>query len=254
MSELIAPQALAQQGVQGETLRVQALRAGYGKLQIMHDVDLTLPAGQFTAILGPNGSGKSTLLKSVMGLTDHFGGAIRLDDREITHTPTEQMAALGIAFVPQRANVFTGMTVEDNLQLAVRTLSKSERAHALAETDQLFPILQQRHRIRAGQLSGGERQMLAIAIGWLLRPRLMLLDEPSAGLAPLVVTEIFRTLRALANRGLTLGVVEQNARSVLRWCDGVYVLREGSVAFHGTAAQVQADEEIVKSYLGVAIA
>jgi branched-chain amino acid transport system ATP-binding protein len=155
--------------------------------------------------------------------------------------------------VPQRANVFTGMTVEDNLQLAVRTLPKSERAHALAETDHLFPILQQRHKIRAGQLSGGERQMLAIAIGWLLRPRLMLLDEPSAGLAPLVVTEIFRTLRALADRGLTLGVVEQNARSVLRWCDGVYVLREGAVAFYGTAAQVQANEEIVKSYLGVAI-
>lgn len=252
-SELIAPQAIEERRVAGETLRVEGLRAGYGKLQILHDVDVTLPAGQFTAILGPNGSGKSTLLKSVMGLTDHFGGSITLDERKITATPTERLAALGIAFVPQRANVFTGMSVEDNLQLAVRTLSKDDRTHALGETDQLFPILQQRHKVRAGQLSGGERQMLAIAIGWLLRPRLMLLDEPSAGLAPLVVTEIFRTLRALADRGLTLGVVEQNARSVLRWCDGVYVLREGAVAFHGTAAQVQADEEIVKSYLGVAI-
>jgi branched-chain amino acid transport system ATP-binding protein len=239
--------------VQGESLKVADLGAGYGRLQILQDVNVDLPAGEFTAFLGPNGSGKSTLLKSIMGLTDLFGGSIALDGRPIAGTATERMAAMGVAYVPQRGNVFTSMGVGENLKLAVRTLQKDERESALADTLATFPALKQRLGLRAGQLSGGERQMLAIAIGWLLRPRLMLLDEPSAGLAPLVVTEIFRTLRALADRGLTLGVVEQNARSILRWCDGVYVLREGRIAFHGTAEQVQADEEIVKSYLGVAV-
>lgn len=244
--------AKAQERVQGESLTITGLRAGYGRLQILHDIDVSLPSGEFTAFLGPNGSGKSTLLKSIMGLNDLFGGDIRLEGRLIGGTPTERMAALGVAYVPQRANVFSGMSVEENLLLAARTLAHAERSTAFAETLAIFPSLQARLSLRAGQLSGGERQMLAIAIGWLLRPRLMLLDEPSAGLAPLVVTEIFRTLRTLADRGLTLGVVEQNARSILRWCDGVYVLREGRIVFHGTAKDVQADEEIVKSYLGVA--
>jgi len=239
--------------VNGESLAIERLGAGYGRLQILHDVSVTLPAGEFTAFLGPNGSGKSTLLKSIMGLTDLFGGGIALDSRPIAGTPTERMAALGVAYVPQRGNVFTSMEVGENLKLAARTLLKEERDAALTDALETFPVLRQRMRLRAGQLSGGERQMLAIAIGWLLRPRLMLLDEPSAGLAPLVVTEIFRTLRTLADRGLTLGVVEQNARSILRWCDGVYVLREGRIAFHGSAEAVQADEEIVKSYLGVAV-
>lgn len=231
-------------------IRIEHLAAGYGKLQILHDVELALPAGQMTAILGPNGSGKSTLLKSIVGLTDHFGGRIWLQEREITGTATEQMAALGIAYVPQRGNVFTSLSVGENLALAARVLSRSDREHVLAEVDEIFPLLRQRLAQRAGKLSGGERQMLAIAMGWLLRPRLMLLDEPSAGLSPLFVTEIFRTLKGLSTRGLTLGVVEQNARSVLRWCDGAYVLREGRVVFHGTAHELHGHEELVKSYLG----
>lgn len=237
----------------GEELRVENLGAGYGRLQILHDVSVVLPAGKFTAFLGPNGSGKSTLLKSVMGITDLFGGDILLDGRQIAGTPTERMANLGVAYVPQRGNVFTSMSVEENLLLAVRTLPREEHNSALADAMATFPALAQRMDLRAGQLSGGERQMLAIAIGWLLRPRLMLLDEPSAGLAPLIVTEIFRTLRMLSERGLTLGVVEQNARSVLRWCDSAYVLREGRIVFHGTGEALQADPEIVKSYLGVAV-
>lgn len=231
-------------------LRVEHLSAGYGKLVILHEVDLALPAGQFTAILGPNGSGKSTLLKSIVGLTEIGAGRVLLEQNEITGTPTESMAALGIAYVPQRGNVFTGLSVGENLQLAARGLRRAERGRALSDLDALFPILRQRLGQRAGRLSGGERQMLAIAMGWLLRPRLMLLDEPSAGLSPLLVTEIFRTLKGLCAQGITLGVVEQNARSVLRWCDGAYVLREGRVAFHGTAHELHGNEEIVKSYLG----
>ena len=232
-------------------LTTSALSAGYGKLHILHDVSVAVEKGQYLAILGPNGSGKSTLLKSIFGLTTHFGGDIQFEGASLTGTPTEQIGGLGIAYVPQRENVFTSMSVRENLLLALRHLSRAEAETSLAAAYELFPILADRASQRAGQLSGGERQMLAIAIGWLARPRLMLLDEPSAGLSPLFVTEVFRTLRTLCAQGITLVVVEQNARSLLRWCDAAYILREGRVVFHGTAAEVLADEETVKGYLGM---
>ena len=232
-------------------LTVSHLSAGYGKLTVLHEIDMTIPAGQFTAILGPNGSGKSTLLKTIFGLTDCFGGDIILEGQPLIGLATEQISRQGIAYIPQRQNVFASMTVRENLLLALRHLNRTQAETAIAEATALFPILGQRAQQRAGKLSGGERQMLAIAIGWLSRPRLMLLDEPSAGLSPLFVTEVFRTLRQLCQTGITLAVVEQNARSVLRWCDHAYVLREGQVAFQGTAAEILADEETVKGYLGV---
>jgi branched-chain amino acid transport system ATP-binding protein len=232
-------------------LMIHNLSAGYGKLVILHEVSLTIQAKQFVVILGPNGSGKSTLLKTIFGLTDVFGGAVLLDDRPLLGLATESLGQRGIAYVPQRGNIFTSMTVRENLLLAVRKMARLEAERALEEAYTLFPILQARQRQRAGQLSGGERQMLAMAMSWLARPRLMLLDEPSAGLAPRVVTEVFRTLKQLNQSGITLVVVEQNARSVLRWCDYAYVLREGQVAFQGAAADILADEETVKSYLGV---
>lgn len=232
-------------------LTVSHLSAGYGKLTVLHEIDIAIPEGKFTAVLGPNGSGKSTLLKSIFGLTDHYGGEIELQGQPLHGLPTEQISRQGIAYIPQRQNVFASMTVRENLQLAVRNLARTQAAEAIAEATKLFPILGQRAGQRAGKLSGGERQMLAMAIGWLARPRLMLLDEPSAGLSPLFVTEVFRTLRQLCEAGITLAVVEQNARSVLRWCDYAYVLREGSVAFQGTAQEILEDEETVKGYLGV---
>lgn len=232
-------------------LTITQLTAGYGKLEVLHGVNLTVEPGQFVAILGPNGSGKSTLVKSVFGLTRIFDGSILMERTPLTGLPTERIGEKGLAYIPQRENVFTGMTIHDNLLLAVRHLKKAAAAQSLDEVYRLFPILEQRHKQRAGQLSGGERQMLAIALGWLSRPRLMLLDEPSAGLSPLFVKEIFRVLRQLCESGLTLVVVEQNARSVLRWCDYAYLLREGQVAFQGTAADILADEETVKGYLGV---
>ena len=232
-------------------LTVSHLSAGYGKLTVLHEIDVTIPAGQFTAILGPNGSGKSTLLKTIFGLTDCFGGDIILEGQPLIGLATEQISRQGIAYIPQRQNVFASMTVRENLLLALRHLNRTQAETAIAEATALFPILGQRAQQRAGKLSGGERQMLAIAMGWLSRPRLMLLDEPSAGLSPLFVTEVFRTLRQLCQTGITLAVVEQNARSVLRWCDHAYVLREGQVAFQGTAAEILADEETVKGYLGV---
>lgn len=232
-------------------LTIEHLNAGYGKLMVLHDVNLAVEAGQFLAILGPNGSGKSTLVKSVFGLTHIFDGSIKMKGQELLGLPTERIGSYGLAYVPQRQNIFTSMTVKENLLLASRRLNGRDAAQALSETVEMFPVLAERQSQSAGQLSGGERQMLAIAIAWLLRPQLMLLDEPSAGLAPLLVTEIFKQLRRLCEAGLTLVVVEQNARSILRWCDAAYILREGQIVFYGSAAETLADEETVKSYLGV---
>jgi ABC-type branched-subunit amino acid transport system ATPase component len=240
-------------GADPALLTIRNLTAGYGKLTILHGISLAVAPLRFEAILGPNGSGKSTLLKSIYGLTQITDGEILFDGQPLTHVPTEQVSRHGLAYVPQRDNVFTSLSVRDNLRLTVRKLSKQEAEAALARAYELFPILATRQQQRAGQLSGGERQMLAIAMGWLTRPTLMLLDEPSAGLSPQFVSEVFRTLRMLCEQGITLVVVEQNARSVLRWCDHAYILREGQIAFQGTAEEIEADEETVKGYLGVGL-
>ncbi len=232
-------------------LSIEQLSAGYGKLTILHQLDLVVMSGQFVAILGPNGSGKSTLLKTIFGLTDRVEGTISFAGQALNSLSTESLRALGIAYVPQRQNIFATLNVRENLQLAVRTLASADAKRALDSVYDLFPILRDRQPQRAGKLSGGERQMLAIAIAWLVQPTLMLLDEPSAGLSPLFVTEVFKTLQLLNQQGATLVVVEQNARSVLKFCDYAYLLREGQVVFQGTAEAMLADEEIVKGYLGM---
>lgn len=232
-------------------ITVKSLHAGYGKLEILHDMSLTLVEKQFTTVLGPNGSGKSTLMKSILGLTQIFSGSIQFSGKELVGIRTENISKLGIAYVPQRENVFTELTVRENLQLGMRTLSKDEAKRALDEVHDLFPILGKRERQQAGQLSGGERQMVAIAIAWLTRPTIMILDEPSAGLAPVIASEVFSILQMLSQQGLTLVVVEQNARRILQFCDYAFVLREGQLAFQGTAEDCLNDEETIKGYLGV---
>ena len=234
-----------------EMIDVRNLTAGYGKLEILHDLSLRFGAEQFSAVLGPNGSGKSTLMKAIMGLNSIFGGSVQLAQQELIGLPTETISSLGIAYVPQRENIFDELTVLENLQLGARSLSRAKGDAALAELFELFPILGGRQIQRAGLLSGGEHQMLAIAIAWLSRPQIMLLDEPSAGLAPVVALEVFGVLQALAGAGITLIVVEQNARRILQFCDYVFVMREGQLAFQGTAAECLADEETIKWYLGV---
>ena len=232
-------------------ITVNSLHAGYGKLEILHDISLTFAEKQFTTVLGPNGSGKSTLMKSILGLAHIFSGSIQFTGKELIGTRTENISKLGIAYVPQRENVFTSLTVRENLQLGVRTIPKDDAKRALDEVLDLFPILGKRAQQQAGQLSGGERQMVAIAIAWLTRPTIMLLDEPSAGLAPVVATEVFHVLKTLSQQGLTLVVVEQNARRILQFCDYAFVLREGQLAFQGTADDCLNDEETIKGYLGV---
>lgn len=228
------------------------VEAGYGKLTVLHNVHVTFAPGKITVILGPNGSGKSTLLKTIFGLTAITRGQIRFDGRDITGTPTENINGYGIAYVPQRLNVFTSMTVRDNLNLALRRETKEEAAKFLESAYALFPILEKRSAQLAGQLSGGERQMVAMAIGWLSRPKLMMLDEPTAGLSPLVSQEVFAALRQLQAQGITLVVVEQNARSAVKIADQIVVMREGQIAFDGEAERFAADEDRVRDYLGIA--
>ena len=232
-------------------ITVDALTAGYGKLEILQDLSLSFAAEQFSAVLGPNGSGKSTLMKAIMGINTIFGGSIELDGQQLVGRPTEAISSLGIAYVPQRENIFDELTVLDNLQLGSRSLPRESRDAALDELLELFPILGRRKAQRAGLLSGGEHQMLAIAIAWLSRPTIMLLDEPSAGLAPAIAIEVFRVLQELSQQGITLIVVEQNARRILQYCDYAFVLREGRLAFQGTAEDCLEDEETIKGYLGV---
>ena len=231
-------------------LSIEHLHAGYGKLTVLQDLSLDFAANRFTAILGPNGSGKSTLLKAVFGLADVFSGSILLNGEQLIGLDGAQINRRRLACVPQRDNVFADMSVRENLQLATRQLTRSEAAAALDDVIELFPLVAKRRNQPASLLSGGERQMLAIAIGWLTRPKLMLLDEPSAGLAPNLVNEVFRTLLLLRDQGMTLVVVEQNARSVLRHCDEVHILREGMLAFSGSAEECLADEETIKTLLG----
>jgi len=232
-------------------LTIEGLKAGYGKLVVLHDVSLSVEPGQFLAILGPNGSGKSTLVKSIFGLTEIVAGSIKMREVELVGCPTELISRYGLAYVPQRENIFASLTVKENLLLALPKGRLIQAKEALARTFAMFPILAERQKQQAGQLSGGERQMVAMAMAYLAQPRLMLLDEPSAGLAPLYVKEIFNLLRGLCQRGITLVVVEQNARSLLQWCDYAYILREGQIVFQGTAGETLADEETVKGYLGV---
>lgn len=232
-------------------ITIDRLTAGYGKLEILQDLSLSFADGQFSAVLGPNGSGKSTLMKAIMGLNMVFGGSIQLRDRELIGLRTEEIPRLGIAYVPQRENIFDELTVRENLQLGARTLPNDERPAVLKELLDVFPILARRGSQRAVTLSGGEHQMLAIAIAWLSKPTIMLLDEPSAGLAPAIASDVFRILRELRDQGITLVVVEQNARRTLQYCDYAYVLREGRLVFEGTAEECLQDEETVKGYLGV---
>ena len=232
-------------------ISIRKLTAGYGKLEILQSLSLTFAERQFSAVLGPNGSGKSTLMKAIMNLNTIFGGSIQLKERELIGEPTEAISRLGIAYVPQRENIFDELTVLENLQLGARILPKADRPSAMQELLDIFPILGRREAQQAGLLSGGEHQMLAIAIAWLSKPTIMLLDEPSAGLAPAIATDVFRVLQALQQQGMTLIVVEQNARRVLQYCDYAFVLREGMLVFQGSAEECLKDEETIKSYLGV---
>jgi len=230
-------------------LAVSDLDAGYGDLQILDGVDLTVDAGEYVTIVGPNGAGKSTVMKSIFGLTTHMGGAIRFCDEDIAGLPAEEIITRGLSYVPQSDNVFPGLSVEENLEMGAYILEAvpQDRLEAVFER---FPILAERRSQTAGSLSGGQRQMLAMGRALMLDPDLLLLDEPSAGLAPDLVTETLDRVDAINEDGTAVLMVEQNAKEALRRCDRGYVLVQGQNRHQDTGEALLADEQVREDFLG----
>ena len=225
--------------------------AGYEPgLPIVQGASIRVDAGEIVAILGPNGAGKSTLIKAIAGLVPIFSGRVRLGGRDITHAPAHQMVRLGLAFTPQTENVFAGMTVDDNLRLAAATLAHAERGRKIAESYGFFPDLARQRGLLAGRLSGGQRQMLAVARALLVGPSVLMLDEPSAGLSPKLVDGVFSKLKEIRGAGVTIVLVEQNVRAALALADRAYVLAEGRNRHEGGAKALAGDPDVAALYLG----
>jgi branched-chain amino acid transport system ATP-binding protein len=233
-------------------LNVEDIFAGYGKLQILNGVKLTAKPKEITVIVGPNGSGKSTLLKTIAGHTTVYGGAIKHDGQEITHLASHKIARSGIAFLPQTDNVFTNLTITENLRLAGYTIDQNDFRTRLKRIFQLFPQLSAYTDTKALSLSGGERQMLAMALALIREPNVMMFDEPTANLAPKIATQVLNIISSLAKEiGLTILLAEQNARRALEIGDVAYLLVGGKNAFVGTARELLEHKELGKLYLGV---
>jgi branched-chain amino acid transport system ATP-binding protein len=232
-------------------LEVSHLFAGYEPgVPIVRGASINVRRGEIVVILGPNGAGKSTLIKAVAGLVPKFSGRVALAGEDITGRQAHAMVRVGLAFVPQTENVFSGMSVEDNLRLAAAVLAKPERRVAMQEVEALFPDLARQRRLRAGRLSGGQRQMLAVARALMVRPTLLMLDEASAGLSPKLVELVFAKVREIRDGGMTILLVEQNARAALAISDRAYVLVEGENRYDGNAADLWSDPAIGRLYLG----
>ena len=235
-------------------LNVEDLHAGYGRAEVLHGLNLQAKAGSVVTVIGPNGAGKSTLLNALMGVLPSRG-AIDYRGRSIARETLEERVMQGIALVPETRALFGTMAVEDNLRLGAYRqvrLGHRDSSAALDEVYTLFPRLKERRAQLAGTLSGGERQMLAIGRALMSKPALLMLDEPSLGLAPLVVKEIFRTIDGLRATGVTILLVEQNARAALDVADHGYVLEMGEIALEGPARELAQDPRVIDTYLGVA--
>nr|WP_276305766.1 ABC transporter ATP-binding protein [Halomarina sp. PSR21] len=230
-------------------LVVRDLDAGYGDLQVLSDLDLTVGDGEYVAIVGPNGAGKSTAMKSVFGLTTHMGGRISFDGHDIAGMVPEEVIRYGIGYVPQNDNVFPSLSVQENLEMGAYILDSVPEERLQSVYDR-FPILRERDTQKAGTLSGGQRQMLAMGRALMLDPKLLLLDEPSAGLAPDLVDEMFDRIDAINDAGTAVLMVEQNAKEALRRCDRGYVLVNGRNRFVDTGDALLADEEVRREFLG----
>lgn len=234
-------------------LEVQGLSAGYGGLQVLHGVTLRVGAGEFAAIVGPNGAGKTTLFKTISGIVQPTGGAIRFEDRDLLAITPSSRPHLGIAHVPEGRQVFPSLTVRENLEMGART-----EAGRLAWKDNLekihawFPVLAQRATSLAGSLSGGQQQMLAIARGLASAPKLLMLDEPSMGLAPAIADEIFERIVSIhGSAGLTILLVEQRVAEALHYASRGYVLEAGRIALEGTHEELKSNDRIRQAYLGM---
>lgn len=235
-------------------LETTKLIAGYGKLVILQRVSFDVKRKEIVALIGPNGSGKSTLIKSIFGLTTIFSGNVFYEGKEITGTRPDKMAHIGIGYVPQVGNIFSALTVEENLEMGAVPRKDEEVKGDMQSVFNLFPVLRDRRRQRAGTLSGGERQMLAMARALMGKPRVLLLDEPTASLAPNLAEQVFEKILEIRRQGVALVIVEQNARRALRIADRGCVLIQGKKAYEGDPSEILDNEEIIKIYLGAATA
>jgi branched-chain amino acid transport system ATP-binding protein len=238
-------------------LQVEGLSVRYGKVEALHDGRLTVGAGQIVSVIGPNGAGKSTLLNAIMGAlpqTGHSKGMVRYLGEDVSALAIERRVSRGMCLVPEKRELFASMAVEDNLVLGAYRRKRAGERNYLDQLDhvfQLFPRLKERRKQAAGTLSGGERQMLAVGRALMGKPQLLMLDEPSLGLAPLIVKEIFHIISALRQTGVATLLIEQNARAALQISDYGYVLETGEFALEGNADELQHNPQVIETYLGL---
>ena len=230
-------------------LAVDDLDAGYGDLQVLDGVDLDVDSGEYVAIVGPNGAGKSTVMKTVFGLADHMSGEIQFDGEEISGLRPDQVITRGLNYVPQSGNVFAGLSVRENLEMGAYILDEVPEDR-LTDVYDRFPILRERADQQAGSLSGGQQQMLAMGRALMLDPELLLLDEPSAGLAPDLVDETLGRIDRINDAGTAVLIVEQNAKEALRRCDRGYVLVDGQNRYEDIGETLLADRQVREEFLG----
>jgi branched-chain amino acid transport system ATP-binding protein len=233
-------------------LSLAAISAGYGSFQVLFDVSLEVPRGEAAGVIGPNGAGKTTLMRVISGLVQRYTGAMKLEGRSIGGLPAHRMVEQGIAHVPENRRLFPRLTVEDNLRIgAYLPRARRQCAEQLDRVYKLFPRLKDRREQLAGTLSGGEQQMCAIGRALMSDPKLLLMDEPSAGLAPLVVAQVFDLVHRIRAEGLTVLIVEQNVQQVLDVVDRAYLLEVGRIKLAGTSAELKGNDFIRKSYMGL---
>ncbi len=232
-------------------LKLNKVSSYYGDLQVLRDVEIEVEDGTITGLIGPNGAGKSTLMKVILGFVQSSSGTIEFKGARIDGKPTKEIVERGIVYVPEGRRVFPEMTVSENLDLgAMSTRARSEKEENLREVYEVFPILKERKDQLAGTLSGGELQFLAIARGLMGSPELLMIDEPSLGLSPIAVTNVFKNLGEINQRGKTILIVEQNVPRLLNLAPFVYVLEGGRIVKSGKARDLKSDQYIIKSYLG----
>jgi len=237
-----------------EVLEVRDLCVSYGNVEALHHVSIKVERGQIVTVIGPNGAGKTTMLASIIGLLPRTCGEITFLGKSLEEVEVERMVARGMNLVPEKRELFGEMSVEDNLLLGAfmrRRLGYRDERETMEQVYAIFPRLRERHKQQAATLSGGERQMLAVGRALMAKPKLLLLDEPSLGLAPLIVREIFRVIADLKKSGVSILLVEQNARAALQVADYAYVLETGETALEGPASELADNPKVIESYLGL---